>query len=321
MPVPSDFHTYHSVGFGPDSLRLFSNALRFYADSLQSDIAAIEVDPMLAKLLDERSLRSFQISREIIELRKMAERTEAMLPQAESMGDSEMTISHGLVRKLKAVSLLYIAELERRRNGLATTRSLTTLGTEMLDTKLLQYREKMTMGVFADAEPVPLIVAPEAAERPAIAAPSVTVTKPRYAATIELVDEELRERCLDLFNDFDSAAQAHRFDTVVGEATKILEDRIRRLAGFGPELSGLDLMKAAFSTPPVKLELSTYGPEQEGAHLLFRGVIGLIRNPAHHRIEKVERERALQILGFVDYLLHLVEAAAKPRAPSPPSSS
>jgi len=310
MAQPSDSHYFEHVGFRPETLRLFANALRFYAAALENDLAAIQMDPELAKLLDDRSLRSFQISREITEAREMAERTEQMVPRAESMGDAEMPISHGLVRKLKAVSLLYLADLEQRRNQIAGGRALTTYGTDLLDTKLLELREKLEMGVFKGAEPTPLIIAPAAAERAVTAAAKVTVTQSTYT-TIELVDQELRERCLDLFNDFDSSLQSHRFDTVIGEATRILEDRIRKVGGFGTDLSGLDLMKAAFSSSPAKLQLSAHAAEQEGAHLLFRGVIAFIRNPVHHRLEEIQRERAIQILGFIDYLLHLVEGAAK----------
>jgi uncharacterized protein (TIGR02391 family) len=319
MATVSDSHVYNSVGFSPLTLNLFMNALRFYADALESDLKTIELDSELAKLLDAKSVRSFPIAREIKEVREMAERTEKMIPQAESMGDAEMHISHGLVRKLKAVSLLYIADLERRRNQIATARALTTYGTQMLDTKLLQLREKLEMGVFDGADPMPLIIAPEAAERPPVAAAAVTTTRPAQGAVVELVDEELRERCLDLFNDFDDAAQSHRFDTVIGEATRVLEDRIRKAGGFGVALFGGDLMTAAFKGQPPPLELSTHGPEQEGAHRLFRGVVAFIRNPVHHRLQTIERERTLQILGFIDYLLHLVDAAKKPAAQTPPT--
>jgi len=132
------------------------------------------------------------------------------------------------------------------------------------------------------------------------------------ATTIEIVDQQLRGRCLDLFNEFDSSNQSHRFDTVVTEATRVLEDRVRTLAALGNEVSGVDLMTKAFGPKAVILRLSSQDSEQEAAHLLFRGAFGFIRNPAHHRlIEKLEKERVLQILGFVDYLLYLAETAVK----------
>lgn len=309
MEQPPDSRRYPDVGFSEETLRLFCNALRFYAELLEDDIKAIQVDPELAKLLDEESLRSFEIEQEIKASRDMAERMEKLIPVARTMGMTEMTISHGLVRRLKAVAILYLASLEARRNNVATTRSLSTYGLKVLDTRLLQLREKLEMGVFRDAEPIPLIVAPEAALRPSVSAPAVTITATSQMAHIEIVDQELRERCLDLFNDFDESKQTHRFDTVVGEATRILEDRVRRLSGLGTDVSGVDLMKSAFGGTSPKLRLSTNASEQEGAHLLFRGVVGFIRNPVHHRLEKIERERAIQILGFIDYLLYLAEGA------------
>jgi hypothetical protein len=321
MAMISDSHVYESVGFSASTLRLFANALQFYVAALESDLAAVELDPDLKKLLDEQALRSFPIAREIKESKRMVERTEAMIPQAESMGDAEMHMSHGLARKLKSISLFYLAEMERKRNDLASTGTRTAYLTEMLDTKLLQMRETLEMGILRDIEPVALLVRPEAADRLAVATPRVEAAPAPRSATVELIDQELRERCLDLFNDFDASGQAHRFDTVISEATRILEDRTRTLCGIGQDVIGVKVMNAAFiGTPPI-LELSANDGEQRAAHQLYSGVIGFIRNPSHHRIEALERERTLQILAFIDYLLHLVESAAtnaQKKSPSTP---
>jgi uncharacterized protein (TIGR02391 family) len=196
----------------------------------------------------------------------------------------------------------------------------------------------LNLGIFRDAEPVVLEVAgvallpaaapavPEEQGRakvPSIPDERTVLPAPpshslRLATSIELVDPQLRERCLDLFNVFDESNQPHRFDTVVSEATRILEDRVRALATLGPEISGVDLMTKVFSPKAPILRLSSQDAEQEAAHLLFRGAFGFIRNPAHHRLlDIMEKERVVQILGLVDYLLYLAETATKTTANPP----
>ena len=108
----------------------------------------------------------------------------------------------------------------------------------------------------------------------------------------------------------DEGDQSDRFDTVISEATRVLEDRIRRLVNAENALSGVNLMTYAFSGINPKLLVSEEPSEQEAAHLMYRGAIGFIRNPFHHRlIDDVSRERVLQILGLVDYLLFVAQNA------------
>lgn len=309
MQEPADAHVYHGINVPADILQLFMNAARFYADTVEADLASFRLDDELAKLLDERTLRSFRVRRDIDEARRVAERATELLPQAESMGGIDMPMSHGHVRFLKAICLLYIGELEKRRNAITEQRTIAARGLEVLDTKLLDLREAMDEGVFGRATAVPLLVSPEASERPARAADPVTITATTRVVNIDLVDQELRARCLDLFNNFADADQAERFDTIVMEATRILEDRVRKLSGLGSSSSGLDLVTSAFGTKTPRLRVSDHAPEQEGIHQLFRGVIGFIRNPVHHRIESIQKERAVQIVGFIDYLLHVAESA------------
>jgi uncharacterized protein (TIGR02391 family) len=178
------------------------------------------------------------------------------------------------------------------------------------------------MGVFKTAEPVPLVIsalAPDANDSDIAGTPAPPVA-PLIAAvapvpatvTIGILDPELRERCLDLFSVFDESNQTHRFDTVISEASRILEDRVRKRAGLGVELIGMDLMSAAFGTTPPKLQLSTVENEQKAAHLLFRGAVGFIRNPVQHQLlSQLHRDRVLQILGYIDYLLYLTATATK----------
>jgi hypothetical protein len=144
--------------------------------------------------------------------------------------------------------------------------------------------------------------------------PSPTGSPPPQipVASIEIHDPELRKRCLDLFTQFQRDGHHDRLDTVVNEATRILEDRLRSLSNALPTCVGVDLAKHASAPPSPYLTVSPILPEQEAAHLLFRGVFGFIRNSVHHRlVGTLQPERVLQIVGMVDYLIWVAEAAGR----------
>jgi hypothetical protein len=125
---------------------------------------------------------------------------------------------------------------------------------------------------------------------------------------------------LDLFDMFTLGSQADRFDTVVMEATKILEDRLRRTANLDASYDGLKLVSAALGGAAPVLRLSSHAGEQEAAHALFRGVFGFVRNPFHHRlVGTVAPQRVVQLLGTIDYLLYMLDnVQVQPAAPGGP---
>ena len=54
---------------------------------------------------------------------------------------------------------------------------------------------------------------------------------------------------------------------------------------------------------------------QEAAHFFFRGYSGLVRNEVMHRVvESYTKERVMQLLGTVDYLLFLLSRAQVQKA-------
>lgn len=130
--------------------------------------------------------------------------------------------------------------------------------------------------------------------------------------SVEIRDPELRKRCLDLLSRFRKDGQHDRLDTVVNEATRILEDRLRSLSSAPATCVGVDLVKHAFGSLSPRLIVSNVSPEQEAAHLLFRGVFGFVRNSVHHRlVGTLDPGRVLQIVGMVDYLISVAEAAKR----------
>lgn len=125
------------------------------------------------------------------------------------------------------------------------------------------------------------------------------------ARSLALLDDELRDRCLDLL------LRPGKADTAVREAGVVLENRIRKKAELPDELVGVGLVDSALS--PGKGVLSFPGTESErqGIHQLYRGTISFFRNPVSHRlIEDYDATRARQVVGFVDLLLQLLRDAS-----------
>jgi len=129
--------------------------------------------------------------------------------------------------------------------------------------------------------------------------------------SITFVDDEVRERCADLL------ARPGKADTAVREACVVLEDRLRRAAGLGKEVIGVELVDRCLSPKDGKLVLSEIAAEQQGIHQLYRGTIGFFKNPTSHRIiQEYDVTRARQVVGLIDTLLAVLRDA-KPRHNAP----
>ena len=128
------------------------------------------------------------------------------------------------------------------------------------------------------------------------------------AAEILLSDPQLKRKCIDLFE------RNENFDTIIREATVILEDRIRRLSGDSERRSGVALVNWALSADPnkAKLVISSESSEQEGFYSLCKGIMLGFRNEAHHNIDDaITREQALKLCGLIDSLLEILAKAKK----------
>lgn len=128
---------------------------------------------------------------------------------------------------------------------------------------------------------------------------------------LQIIDSELRERCLALLRKYEQEDFKEKLDTVVREMSVVLENRIKEISGF-PEKYGKNLLDEAFGRdgkPPV-LKFSGDKKLQNSAKLFFEGYAGFVRNEVMHKIiPTYTRERVFQLLGFVDYLLFLLSRA------------
>lgn len=326
---PNDNHVYDSIHVFQDTFDFLYRSLCFYRDLLKGAIDAVNLDPDLKALLGTDAQRSSPATKELQRVQSAISWWDQLRArEGEDAGDYNIgSFSHGVVKFLKSVAGLYLRRLRSKRDAFSQRPGESKYVLESLDTELARFEEKMrTSGVFGKATTIPLLVEDVIEAKGVAAAPNQSSqqvpglperqldAKPLLLESIQILDPSLRERCLDLFNDFERRSQHDRFDTVIAEATRILEDRLRSItaqsAGTGDELAN-----KAFGSASPQLRVSDVAAEQTAVLLFFKGVFGHLRNPSHHKLlGSLNPERTIQILAIVDYALYLLEAAE--RAPS-----
>jgi uncharacterized protein (TIGR02391 family) len=105
------------------------------------------------------------------------------------------------------------------------------------------------------------------------------VTAYRHAQMLQsqALDPELAEKVLPLFRPDD-------YDTPIFRAFKVVETRVRAMAKLPDDMTGVELMRAAFH--PQKGPLADHhlpDAEREAMAHFFAGAFGLFRNPSGHR--------------------------------------
>jgi len=315
-----DYKNYDSFHLFLDSADFYIAALKYYKDILSSDFKNMTQDEELAIILDDESIQNSKAHKELTRLNALYDglKSDRENASVNSLGIT-FSISHGSVRLLKSVGLLYLEHLKSRRGKFTEKGNVSLHVIEMLDTRLAKLAEKTEMGAFGAAEKVELLVgdlgfirSEESTKTEDNSRPFRKTIIPIVIKSDEILDEDLRSRCLDLFEAFRVDGNHERLDTVVTEATRILEDRLRKISGLPSKVIGLDLSQKAFGIPNPILRVSENDSEQEAVHLLFRGVFGFIRNSVHHKlVSELRPERVIQILGTVDYLLSIIEGSQK----------
>lgn len=315
---PNDYHTYNLLSFNSDTIHFYLESVKFYEGLLEEDVAAIKSDKDLAFLLVAQDEKNIEVLKELARVTKLKEWIrEKIKGKGYEAWDYDLTMSHGTVRFLKSVGLLYLQHLKNRRNILSSKPRISIHALKAVDQKISYYEEKTKLGVFQNATPQILLVSEPKSED--ITVENITPVdietkrpRPVLIDSIEILDPELRSRCLDLFQSFKQDGQHDRLDTVVTEATRILENKLRSISGAPATCGGVELATYAFNGKTPQLIVSDIQAEQESAHLLFRGVFGLIRNHVHHHlVDNLLPDRVLQIVGMVDYLIFLTESATR----------
>lgn len=318
MAEPPDSSVYPELMFRADTFRFYLKSVKFYEQLLNNDMEALKADPDIGFILDEETMKTLPLDMEKQRVNRVRGTMERQIEQeGQNAWDYTMRMEHGMVRFLKSTAQLYLSQLKQSRDSIASKPNISRYGLETLDTRISQLEEKTTLGVFAQATLMPLLAQnvplpqPDSTQSGSGLA-AVSRPRPVVLSSIEIRDPELRARCLDLFEQFRADETTERLDTVVTEATRVLENRIRLVTGLPPDCVGVDLATAAFGGKTPALRVSEIAAEQEAAHLIYRGVFGFVRNPVHHQlVGQLAPERVLQILGLIDYLLFLIDGAQR----------
>lgn len=123
---------------------------------------------------------------------------------------------------------------------------------------------------------------------------------------VELRDELVKARRQFLAGDYEEAVFA---------AFRLVEERVRSLAGAGVEDLGVKLMRAAFhpDTGPLSDSAADRG-EREALGALFAGAIGTFKNPISHRtVSYTDPVLAAEAVLLADLLLRLLDGNAAAR--------
>jgi len=128
------------------------------------------------------------------------------------------------------------------------------------------------------------------------------------AADYLLTDAQLKSRCRPLLR------RKKHLDTVIREATVVLDDRLRKVSGITEKINPAPLVSKVLNPDPSKaiLVVSDEPSEQQGFHNMCLGLILAFRDPAHHTLnDNITQQDALKLLAFVDVLLTTIASARK----------
>jgi len=317
-----DDHQYNWVMFDRGTILFVLRAIDFYLTLLGDEEAELSSDPDLAALITEESRRELGLRRDKERTQRIKTWLEEKLAGRDDSWDVTISPSHWLVRFMKSVGLLYLAKIKRSRNALAARTNVTSSTLATVDREISSKEEIFhSSGVFKNASPLELLASYDRdpveadSQHQAQSTSLLHAMRPRpvLVGSIEILDHELRTRCLDLFNQFREAGQSDRNDTVVSEATRILENRLRIVTSCNEGRSAKQLIAQAFNPDNPILRVSSVRAEQEATQLLFLGTFGFIRNQVQHRLlGEMPADRVLQILGWIDYLLSVISNSINP---------
>lgn len=314
--------------FRTQTIHFVIRSIDYYVSLLGDEEKELADDPELAALITDDARRELGLESET----QRAERIKTWLSEKiEGRGQFDtvdISISHWLVRYMKSLAFLYLKDLKERRNKLASRKAVTSFTLSAVDREISAIEDLFqNAGVFKGASTLDLLATyPEPSNVEQEAKPESPPLhdlsqrpRPVMIGSIEILDHELRARCLDLFNQFQESGQTDRNDTVVSEASRILENRLRKVLAADDGKSAKQLVTDAFNVKSPRLVVSNVPAEQESAQLLFLGTFGFIRNSVQHKLlANMPAERVLQILGWTDYLLSVIDQSQTQTVASAP---
>jgi hypothetical protein len=225
-------------------------------------------------------------------------------------------VSYGSLRYLKAAMLLRVKQLSEKRDSVLKEHAFVPRAIiQSINERIEQLTNLAEQGVLNGLRPADIFFEVIGSEGKVPPKEEYTLASPMTGdkgmnTDIAVVDPILRDRCLGLFEAVMEGGGEDRLDSVIREMSVILEDRVRDLTGYTGKLTGVDLFGVLMAKEPYRIKFSDQKDVQESAHLLFRGYSGFVRNEVMHKlVRSYTKERVLQLLGMVDYLLFILSRA------------
>ena len=109
---------------------------------------------------------------------------------------------------------------------------------------------------------------------------------------------------------------AGHFEDSIFDAFKALESELRSRAGAEIDEVGVPLVSRVLNPSHPLLLFSNVKAEQESTFFLFRGAIGILKNPLSHRfVEVYDSGQAFEAICFASLLMRMLDRAVLQRRP------
>lgn len=125
----------------------------------------------------------------------------------------------------------------------------------------------------------------------------------RFKFTINSLHPKILQRCQQQF-------ESGLYDDAIFNAMKTVEEEIRVRGSAAQTDVGLALVSKVINPNQPKLIFSSVNAEQEAVHSMYRGAIGIFKNPHSHRfLDTSDPIKTFEILGFASLLMRMLDDA------------
>lgn len=119
--------------------------------------------------------------------------------------------------------------------------------------------------------------------------------------SFELFHPKIVKRSLELYI-------SGRYDEAIFNSLKVVEEEIREKISGKPNDIGVPLVTKAMASAAPLIEFSPVQAEQESTYFLFRGAIGLLKNPQSHRfIDTTDPLKAFECIATASLLMRQLD--------------